>query len=239
MIEKIYIRNNTNLDDVYQICLDEFYKDPVLINHRTYIENNNLGYGEKSFHTLWREIVKSQPEQFKFLEIGVYKGQVLSLIKLLSKEYKKDVDILGVSPLDGLGDKYSKYDVIDYKTTIENVFKYFNLDFNFTNEFIQGNSIDDSIKTRIKNRGVFDIVYIDGCHDYECVVSDIYLMQDITKIGSIVIMDDASCDKKIERFNIHKGHPEVCKAVSEKIEKSDFFEEIICVGHNRVFKRIK
>jgi hypothetical protein len=230
---------NQDLDFIYSELLNEFKDDSLLVSHRKHIQENNLGYGEDPFHVVWREVVKSQPTIFSFLEIGVYKGQVLSLVKLLSREFNKNVDILGVSPLDGLGDKYSKYDKVDYRGTIENLFKHFNLDFDFTKEFIQGNSIDESTKLEIKNRGIFDVVYIDGCHDYECVISDIELMKEITKSGSIIIMDDASCYKKIQRINTHKGHPDVCRAISEQIESSELFEEIICVGHNRIFKRVK
>lgn len=230
---------NYDLDLIYSELLNEFKSDSLLVSHRKHIQENNLGYGEDPFHIVWREVVKNQPNYFNFLEIGVYKGQVLSLIKLLSKEYNKTVDMLGVSPLDGLGDKYSKYDKINYRVIIENLFSHFNLDFNFNKEFIQGNSVDETVKSQIKNRGSFDVVYIDGCHDYECVISDIKLMKEITKKGSLIIMDDASCNKKIDRVGAHKGHPDVCRAISEEIESSNLFEEIICVGHNRVFKRIE
>ena len=76
-----------DFDQVYTMFREEFYKDDFLINHRNYIEKNVLGFGAKPFHTLWREIVRNQRDEFKFLEIGVYKGQILSLIKLLSKSY--------------------------------------------------------------------------------------------------------------------------------------------------------
>jgi hypothetical protein len=39
---------------------------------------------------------------------------------------------------------------------------------------------------------------------------------------------------------LFKGHEDVCNAIRDLIETdSETFEEIICVGHNRVFKRIK
>ena len=63
-------------------------------------------------------------------------------------------------------------------------------------------------------------------------------MKEITKIGSYIVMDDASCNKNIGRNGAHKGHQDVCRAISDEIESTDMFEEIICVGHNRVFKRI-
>jgi hypothetical protein len=230
---------NVDLDTIYSDFQNEFNNDNLLIEHRRYVKQNNLGYGEDPFHVVWREIVKNSPNNFNFLEIGVYKGQILSLIKLLSKIYEKNGKILGVSPFNGAGDKYSKYDSVDYLNTIQTLFNQFNLELNINDEIIQGSSIDDNIKTEIKNRGIFDIIYIDGCHDYDCVISDINLMKEITKIGSYIVMDDASCNKNIKRNGAHKGHQDVCRAISDEIESTDMFEEIICVGHNRVFIRLK
>lgn len=236
-VETLLKIKDQDLKIIYSSLLDEYYNDPMLVSHRTYIENNQLGYGEKPFHVVWREIVKSQQKGFKFLEIGVYKGQVLSLVKLLSDHFKNDVDFCGVSPLDTTGDKFSKYDSIDYRNTITSLFNNFNLDFNFDNNFIVGDSTSESVKDKIKQRGIFDVIYIDGCHDYDCVVSDINLMKSITKVGSIVVFDDASCYKELPENNF-KGHQDVCEAVKNELESDDSFLEIICVGHNRIFKKI-
>ena len=182
-METILKYKNENLDEVYQNLLNEFYNDSILLNHRTHIEENNLGYGEKPFHVIWREIVNSQPKKFKFLEIGVYKGQVLSLVKLLSNLKNKECEFYGVTPLSNVGDKYSKiYDVVDYSLTIETLFKKFNLEFDLNTNIINGSSVEEDIKNKIKQLGIFDVVYIDGCHDYDCVVSDILLIKEITNI---------------------------------------------------------
>lgn len=231
---------NQNLDEVYEMLLNEFYNDSILLNHRTHIETNNLGYGEKPFHVIWREIIKLQPQNFKFLEIGVYKGQVLSLVKHLSDLSDKNCEFYGVTPLSNAGDKYSKkYDNVDYKKVIDGLFKHFNLEFDVDTNIINGSSIDESIKKQIRSLGVFDIVYIDGCHNYDCVVSDILLMKEITRVNSYLIMDDASCYKPIKRIGAHLGHSDVCDAIRDYIETDECFEEVICVGHNRVFKKIK
>ena len=145
---------NVDLDTIYSDFQNEFNNDNLLIEHRRYVKQNNLGYGEDPFHVIWREIVKNSPNNFNFLEIGVYKGQILSLIKLLSKIYEKNGKILGVSPFNGAGDKYSKYDSVDYLNTIQTLFNQFNLELNINDEIIQGSSIDDNIKTEIKNRGI-------------------------------------------------------------------------------------
>jgi hypothetical protein len=52
-------------------------------------------------------------------------------------------------------------------------------------------------------------------------------------------MDDASCYKPINRIGAHLGHSDVCNAIRDYIENDNCFEEVICVGHNRVFKKIK
>ena len=59
--------NDLNLDDVYDHFLNEYNNDPTLTKHRSYIEEHNLGFGEKPFHVIWRELVKQVPNNFKFL----------------------------------------------------------------------------------------------------------------------------------------------------------------------------
>jgi hypothetical protein len=226
-----------NLTEIYENHLTEFYSDDLLKEHRFYVEDNNLGFGERPFHVIWREIIKKQNTNFKFLEIGVYKGQVLSLVKLLSNFYEKNIEFYGVTPLDNSGDRYSNYENTDYKSLIQNLFNRFNLDFDLNKNLIIGDSNNELIKDLIRLKGLFDVVYIDGCHDYKCVVSDINLMKEITKVGSLIVFDDSSCNKDLPN-NFFKGHLEVCQAITDYLENDSDFVEEICVGHNRVFKRI-
>lgn len=225
------------VNEIYNIFLEEFYKDELLVNHRTHIEKNGLGYGEKAFHVFWREIIKSMPSDFNFIEIGVYKGQVLSLVKMLSDKYDKNISYFGVTPLTNADDKYSNYEDVNYSLIITDLFKHFNLDFNLDTNIINGYSNEQVIKDKIKSIGKFDLIYIDGGHDYDCVVSDILLTKDISKIGTLVVFDDCSCFKGL-RGDLFSGHEDVCNAVRDYIESDMDFEEIICVGHNRLFKKV-
>jgi len=229
---------NKNLKDIYFEFLKKYNEDDFLINHRTYIESNGLGFGEKPFHSLWNEIIKLQKNNFKFLEIGVYKGQILSLVKLLSDRYDKSVKYVGVTPLNNSGDKFSNYDNINYSVIIESLFNHFNLKFNLNENIINGSSTSEDIKNKIREYNNFGLIYIDGCHDYDCVVSVILLIKEITKQNSIVVLDDSSCYKEIPENNF-KGHIDVCNAIKDYLENDSNFIEILCVGHNRVFKRIK
>lgn len=229
---------NFSLDEIYNKFLEEYNNDPLLVDHRSYIESNHLGFGEKPFHVIWRDLVKNLPDNFNFLEIGVYKGQVLSLVKLLSDKLEKKIKFVGVTPLDNTGDKFSNYEIVNYKQVITGLFEHFNLEFDVNQNIINGLSTDEIIKNKVTKLGPFDLIYIDGGHDYDCVVSDINLMYDVSKIGSYVVFDDSSCYKDLGG-NKFKGHIDVCNAIKDELENNNDFIELICVGHNRVFKRIK
>ena len=60
-----------------------------LIAHRLHVEKNKLGFGARAFHWLWKLIVDDVSSGFRFMEVGVYKGQVTSLISLLVARLNK------------------------------------------------------------------------------------------------------------------------------------------------------
>ena len=235
MIEKY---KNEEVNKIYEIFNQEFYKDDIISEHRYYVERNDLGFGERPFHVLWREIVKLAPQDFKFMEIGVYKGQILSLVKLLADNLGKKIEYIGVTPLTNMGDKYSQYPEDDYAKIITDLFQAFGLDFDIEKNILKGLSNEYTIKEKIKSLGKFDVIYVDGGHDYTCVVSDIMLLDDISKPGSLVVFDDSSYFKGLIQNNQRfSGHLEVSTAVRDFIENNPNFEELICVGHNRLFRR--
>ena len=126
----------------------------------------------------------------------------------------------------------------NYLEIITSLFNHFNLEFSVDKNLIKGDSTSEDIKNEIRKFNFFDVVYIDGCHDYNCVVSDILLMKEVTKLNSIIVFDDSSCFKQIPENNF-KGHIDVCNAIKDYLENDSMFIEILCVGHNRVFKRIE
>jgi len=240
MTNLIEENKQNSLDEIYETFLNEFNNDELLKRHRQHVEKFNLGFGERPFHTLWREIVKSQKENFRFLEIGVYKGQVLSLVKLLSNHLNKKIEYYGVTPLTNLGDKYSNYEFSDYSKDIQNIFSNFSLEFDLNVNIINGDSTQELIKSKIQELKYFDVVYIDGCHNYNCVVSDLNLAKSIIQNNGLIVLDDSSCYKNLTPMNGRfKGHIEVCDAIKDNLENDENYLEIICVGHNRVFQKIK
>jgi hypothetical protein len=230
---------NADVNLIYDEFMIKFHDNKLLKKHRNFVQENKLGFGEDPFHSLWFEIIKSMPNEFSFLEIGVYKGQILSLIPFLSKELNKKVEFYGVTPLDTSGDKYSVYEPTNYISEISKIFEYFELEFDPEKNIIKGNSTDEKIKNKIRELKFFDLIYIDGCHDYSCVISDLNLMKEVIKKNGIIITDDSSCFKNLKQMNGRfKGHLDVCNAIKDNLENDSSFEEILCVGHNRVFTKI-
>ena len=213
---------------------------PMLKDHRDWVVNNNWGYGNRAFHWMWNVLVQQAPKQFKFLEIGVFKGQTISLISLLNQQYKKNGQVYGVTPLSKTGDKYATHPDVDYEQHIQQIYAQFGLSGDDLT-LIQGYSNDPEIIEIAADQGPYDFVYVDGCHDYEVVVSDLTKYGDMLKVGGYLIVDDSSNHLKIPDGLIRmnwRGLIDVSNAVRDVTEKDGRFIHRFAVGHNRVFQRI-
>ena len=72
--------------------------------HRDWVEQNSWGFGDRAFHYMWYLLLKDDVltrHSPSLLEIGVYKGQVISLWALIAQHVSRPVDITAISPLEG------------------------------------------------------------------------------------------------------------------------------------------
>ena len=184
----------------------------------------------------------------KVLEIGVYKGQILSAWALIAKHLGINLSITGITPLSG-NPWYKKlgslnladfikdwqsgnfYHDKNYSKIIENAFSIFELDFPSV-RVIKGYSSDVSVLNTIKNEQ-FHLIYIDGDHRFESVIEDIKNYSPQIIPNGFLVMDDASWF--LPGSSYHKGH----KAVSEACEiiPSMGFTNVLNIGHNRVYQK--
>ena len=204
----------------------------ALRRHRDYFSRDGRGFGEDAFHTLWFLLFREfRPSSF--LEIGVFRGQSLSLAALLAREFKLDCFVQGVSPFSLAGDAVSKYrrDVDYYSDTGKN-FSHFSLP---APSLLKAYSTDPEAVTLIASRA-WDIIYIDGCHDYEVARQDWDLCAKNLASGGLIVLDDASLhtDFRPPAFAT-AGHPGPSRLAAE-ISRPPF-AEILRVGHNRVFQK--
>ena len=221
-------------NDVYAYMHHYFlYVLPKKINkHRAYFKTKRRGFGEDAFHSMWYLLFR----QFKpklTLEIGVYRGQVISLWGLISKILDLKIEIYGISPFTSAGDKVSSYlDKVDYmEDTLKNI-KFFKLKKPI---LIKGYSTDKKMISFIASKK-WDLIYIDGGHDYETVLSDYLVSKRSLVKNGILILDDSSLysDFTPPPFAF-KGHPGPSKVVTELALKSKQLRFLGAVGHNNIF----
>ena len=235
---------------------------PYLRHHRDIVESRGWGTGDRAFHYHWylllQELCVRNPRP-ELLEIGVFKGQVISLWALIAKELKLDLQITAVSPFEGnldlslqarlvtairkrLSSSYRKrmaaimtcgntYPKADYLAIVREVFTTFDLSFDSIRT-LKGRSADPDVLARVRERS-YGLIYVDGDHTYEGALSDLDLYGPLVEPGGFLVMDDAACDLPGSGF--WKGYPTVTRACARLPELG--FTNVLNVGHNRVYEK--
>ncbi|MBW4444613.1 MAG: class I SAM-dependent methyltransferase [Plectolyngbya sp. WJT66-NPBG17] len=244
-------------DAVYQDFVQQFEKIPFLVEHRQHIETHQLGYGGPAFHYMWYLILShwvSQIETPKFLEIGVFKGQMISLWALIARQHRWSIEISAISPLQGNPlptSKWSRrwknlinpqfveeikagnfYPEEDYRAAIHQLFQTFDLDLEKI-RLIQGYSNDATVLESVEGEQ-FSVIYVDGDHTFKGVESDIHNYASKLQPNGFLVMDDASYYVPGTAF--WKGHEPVSRAC--EIIPSLGFINILNMGHNRIYQRV-
>jgi hypothetical protein len=211
-----------------------FFKLPKIIKkHRFYFSKKNRGYGENAFHKMWEHIFKKY-KPLNILEIGVYRGQTISLFLLLSDFFNLKSNVYGISPLENVGDSVSRYPNLDYREDIlKNTRRFSSKNYLILDEFSTSSKSINFISSK-----KWDLIYIDGNHDYEVVKMDFNNCSNNLKIGGLLVLDDSSLFTNfIPPFYSNSGHPGPSK-VADEIDLNTF-KELLSVGHNRVFIKLK
>jgi hypothetical protein len=230
--------------------------DPLLTVHRQHIEQYRLGYGDAAFHALWKLLLQAAHERFGHvdaLEIGVFKGQVISLWALLAKAHGWPTRVHAVTPLEGQplrGGRWWRslktrlfprfrerirsgdfYPDDDYEGIVSKLFSHFELNFSDV-RLVRGYSSDPAVLASLQSDR-FHIIYVDGDHTYEGAAADIRLYAPKVVTGGWLVMDDASFD--IPGATFWKGYKTVARACA--LLPALGFKNVLNVGHNRVFEK--
>jgi SAM-dependent methyltransferase len=220
-------------DAYYRRAFQDFHRSlpAELRAHRTYFVNDFRGFGEDAFHTMWWRLFR----RFKpasFLEIGVYRGQVINLIALLAKQEGIRCQVTGISPFTASGDSVSVYrSDLDYREDTLTHFEHHGLP---QPTLVNAYSTDPEALAVIASRQ-WDMIYIDGNHDYDIVVKDWETCSKAVKPGGLIILDDAGLSTSYQPPAFATGgHPGPSRLATE-IDPGQF-QEILQVGHNRVFQ---
>ena len=229
-------RSMTQPTEYYLDCVRCFHSHgfpEILRRHRAYFQKERRGFGEDAFHVMWWMLFR-ETKPIHFLEIGVYRGQTLSLASMLQRMFAIEGTVLGISPFNPSGDAVSAYrSDVNYLLDTEANFSVFDLP---PPELVQAFSTDQAATDRIRKQ-VWDIIYIDGNHDYQIAKADWDTCSGAVRQGGLIILDDASLNTNYNppRFAT-AGHPGPSQVAAE-VDASQF-EEVLRVGHNRVFRKL-
>lgn len=201
--------------------------------HRSYFKQERRGFGEDAFHAMWSLMFNHyRPE--KCLEVGVYRGQTISLWSLIAKTSGFPCEVHGISPFTQLGDEVSSYlGGIDYYTDVLSSFDHFKLP---TPYLLKALSTDNAAKLYIADRE-WDLIYIDGSHDYEIVLADYRLCKEHLAPNGMLVLDDASLGTNyVPPWFSFAGHEGPSRVARENADKEMRF--ICAVGHNNIYKKL-
>jgi hypothetical protein len=229
-------RRHLSRNEQYFFCVhffDHFLPHPIK-HHRHYFSQGGRGFGEDAFHAMWFLIFEKLCPKTA-LEIGVYRGQTITLWKMLSRHFTFECSIGCVSPFSAAGDSVSHYQQqLDYFKDVQLNHGHFNLPLP---EFCQQFSTSAEANLFIARRQ-WDVIYIDGNHDYEVARHDWLVCSKAVVPGGLIVLDDSALDTDFRPpLFATAGHPGPSRVASE-ISPAQF-REVFSVGHNRVFERLR
>lgn len=198
--------------------------------HRRFFSQQNRGFGEDAFHAMWFKLL-AQYRPRRCLEIGVYRGQVISLWLLIAEKIGFPVEVHGISPFSAAGDAVSKYiEGLDYHADVlANCARFSSKG----PHLLRAYSTEPEAVALI-NTGGWDLIYIDGSHEEEVVRADYRNCAPNLSPRGMLVFDDASLytDYRPPRFAI-AGHPGPSRVVRDMVANEMVL--VVAVGHNNVF----
>lgn len=202
----------------------------ALVEHRRYFSTAQRGFGEDAFHALWYHLFREFHPR-NCVEIGVYRGQTLSLWALLGKLLNYTPFILGISPFSPAGDAVSAYpEHIAYHADTLSNHDYFSLPHPHT---VQALSTAAEAKAAMASRS-WDLIYIDGCHDYPVARHDFILSYNQLRSRGLIVLDDSSLYLGTIgpplAFPGHEGPSRVACELGMNLCR-----HLATVGHNNIF----
>lgn len=210
---------------IHETLVRKTNEEPKLKELRDWVESNIFGFGERSFYWMFKLLTDRLPNDMTFLEIGVFRGQTLALIRTL----KPNAGIFGISPMDSTDGHWES----DYNKDVMRIHQVFSL---INPRIIKGLSTDLEVMRQVEHESM-DIVYIDGGHSYEVVKSDMKCYPKKVKIGGYLVVDDC-CNNLDIPIGMFAGIESVTQAVNEWEQTQTDFKLLFSVVHIKVYQRV-
>lgn len=244
-VEEISSFYNLGVDHRNKIVYDEFEKNVLNDYGLSSIFNNTTNYGgELPFCWSWKLIIDRMPTGFKFLEVGINNGKMLSVVAFLSQREEKNAMLYAIRP-----SAFSSETNDTNITDISNNYAASNYDSNKLS-IINASSQDTSVIEQVRQNGPYDIVYINNFYGYQSVAADIEqgidrynnILQDVNNYSSMLnvngylIMNDATLYIGCP-YGITIGDTDMSQVATNVVDNMSNFVKVYNVGHNRVWQK--
>lgn len=210
----------------------ELREDFIGWGYRRWIEERAFGFGERCFLPMWKHLAAHLPEECTFVEVGVFRGQILAWMGMMAQRLDLDMIRIGITPLDSTDGHWES----DYEADIALLHDTFAIP--KTYQLIKGRSDDPRVWELAKGIRA-DVVYIDGGHSYDVVKFDLEHYSRLVKPGGYLVIDD--CNNLIDMPDGYfRGILSVSKAVDERFPPytpSDEWELVLNLVHNRILRK--
>jgi hypothetical protein len=221
--------------EFYRDCFRYFHQrlPAELQEHRAYYSREHRGFNEDAMHVMWFMLF-AEFKPASFLEIGVFRGQTISLAAMLARQNGISCAVQGISPFDGAGDSVSKYPQgFDYLKDTLSHFQHFGLP---KPSLLKAFSTAPEAVALIRSRP-WDMIYIDGNHDYDVARQDWEVCSQSARSGGIIVLDDSGSTTSYRPPIFATAGLADPSRLAQEVDRSRF-REILQVGHNRVFQKL-
>lgn len=202
---------------LHQSLLAITRESDCLSAHRDFVANNLLGFGDYAFHAAWSLLVDAMPDTFQFLEIGVHKGNIVSLIGMLARRAGKNAFVVGVSPFNGEGEHYGASADEDHIAAVNALEEWCLIPRPRRARLIVGRSQDHDVREACRASAPYDLVFIDGSKDYQVLESDLVNYAEFVAPGGYLVIYRASAGLAMPP-GLWPGSADVARAVSKVLD---------------------
>lgn len=231
-LQQLWLDTPQSHAHTHEMFVELVNKDEQLCAHRDFVEKNAFGFGERSFQWLWNILVQEMPSDFSFLEVGVFRFQIVSLVRLLADRQGKSVQRYCVTPLSSIGIGWES----DYAADGERIHDEFGLEKDYV--IYKGLSNDRGVVMLSNETSPYDMVYIDGAHDFETCLFDLLTYSILVKTGGYLIIDDCNCDMNFPATGFFTGIDTVTSAKLKWLDAEGHGWDFVCsVVHISVYRR--
>ena len=219
------LNKKSNYRVIISFLLDRL-KHPFLSQKKKVLRNLHVKYLKtKSITTdyfsinayYWKNILKSLPSNFKYLEIGSWEGN--SALFILNNFAVKKVVCVDVWK----DEKFTKIQEQNFKNFKENIEE-------FSKQVKICKETSDNFFS--KETELYDVIYIDGAHETEQVFKDVKNSWKILNVNGILICDDYFYGNI---YNNPNNVPSIAinKFINEASKNKSI--SIVCVNNSQIF----